>query len=192
MGFRVNDKYSAHRHSLFLTLAETTLHFAFSTPLFQHCHFLFSSYRYSSHPKPFTMHFSSEETRAEQSELIAISAFLSPAQLEELQANLHESPLHNTVNLSKEDRGRPARIDALRNDSVTDDASLHARKAASSGATSSRGLSPLPFQRPWTFLERVSHHQSELRCAGGDAFYSPPSVEINGDELIMADVASVA
>jgi hypothetical protein len=138
------------------------------------------------------MHFSSEETRSEHNQVFAISAHLSPAQLEELQANLHESPLNHTINLTKDDRGRPARIETLRTDSVTDDAFLHAEKAASSGATSSRGLSPLSLQRPLTFLERVSHHQNELRRAGDDAAQPAPSVEINGDELVMADVASVA
>jgi hypothetical protein len=139
------------------------------------------------------MRFSSEETAAEQSQPMAVSAFFSPAQLEAFQAKLHESTIHNnTFNVTKDDRGRPARIETLRTDSITDEVLLHAHNATSSGATSSRGLSPIPFQRPRTFLERVSHHQRELRCAGKDAAQSAPSVEINGDELIMADVASVA
>jgi hypothetical protein len=147
---------------------------------------------YIFHSENFTMRFSSGETHTPQGELHAVSAFFSPAQLEEFQAKLQDARLHDTINLTKDDRGRPARIDALRTDSLTEDGFLNARQTASSGATSSRGFSPLPFQRPLTFLERVSQHQSELRFAGEDAAQSPPSVEINGDELIMADVASVA
>jgi hypothetical protein len=138
------------------------------------------------------MRFSSGESHSPQGEALAVSVYFPPAQLEELEAKLQEARLHDTINLTKDDRGRPARIDALRTDSLTEDGFLNARQAASSGATSSRGFSPLPFQRPLTFVERVSQHQSELQFASEDATHSPSSVEINGDDLIMADVASVS